>query len=81
MYLRSFEIILLILRLQCDTAVLDLQPIFSPEPSYNSVLITSPGALQCQVSRAVHFNSLSVTIPCVSHNNICLIRMVGLHMI
>ncbi|TNN36863.1 hypothetical protein EYF80_052974 [Liparis tanakae] len=53
--------------LHCDAAALHLIPALPPEPSYVRccVLITCPGALQCQIDRIQQFNFLGVTFTCM----------------
>lgn len=65
--LLSLEMVVLILQRHCEAALLNLRPIFTPEPSYiwMPVCITGPIALQFQDNRTDHLNPLHVDVTCV----------------
>lgn len=64
-YLLSLDIVALVLTWHREAAVLNLNSIFTPEPSYIwSVWSTGPGALQLQANRPDHLNPLCVGFTC-----------------
>lgn len=65
--LLSSESVLVILQRHQEAAVLNLYPIFTPEPGYiwTSVWITGPCAHQFQDNRPDHLHLLSVDVTCL----------------
>lgn len=65
--LLSLEMVVCILQRHREAALLDLRPIFTPEPGYiwMPLCITGPVALQFQDNRTDHLNPLRVDVTCV----------------
>lgn len=65
--LLSLEMVVRILQRHREATLLNLRPIFTPEPTYiwMAVCITGPIALQFQDNWTDHLNPLHVDVTCV----------------